>query len=338
MTYTRKIQKIGESLFVSLPKAWVERMQLNRGDAVRLVEHPDGSIAIYPEIKKEDLKQITLDVDIEESTRSLRRRITGAYVDGFDIIKLKAANTFTAEQQNAIREITEALFGLETIQVTSNSITIQCLLTKMLPIENTIQTIHTIIKSMFSETISALRERNPEAAKGVIMRTRDVKRLSLVVHRLLRSLVLFPTERTTEMKPIDSVDFLRVIDRITEISGNVKKIAGSIIAQERSFPNSILEPLLKASVKVLNLYDWSIQALMSKDVWLANRVLDEKLERDFDGLWDLLLKAEEKAEISGPIFSYVHRIIDNLRQIYIYTLEMAEIAIDRAEELSEKEE
>ena len=77
-----------------------------------------------------------------------------------------------------------------------------------------------------------------------------------------------------------------------------------------------------------------MQALMSKDVPLANRVLDEKLELKFDDLGEILLKAEEKAEISGSIFSYISRITDNLKQMYVYALEIAEIAIDRAEELS----
>ncbi|KYH41944.1 MAG: PhoU family transcriptional regulator [Candidatus Bathyarchaeota archaeon B26-2] len=187
---------------------------------------------------------------------------------------------------------------------------------------------------MFSETILALKERNPEASKGVIKRTRDVKRLSLVVHRLLRSLILFPTERPSEMKPIDSVDFLRVIDKTTEVSGAVKKIAESVITEGQTFPNSILDSLLKTSNKVLELYDWSMQALMSKDLELANRVLDEKPKLNFDDLWELLQKEEKKMKISGPAFSHIHRIIDNFKQIYLYALEISEIAIDRAEELS----
>lgn len=335
MSYTRKLQKIGESLFVSLPKSWAEKMQITRGNTVTLVEQLDGSIALYPEVKEDIPRQITLNVDVNESERSLRRRIVGAYVDGFDVIKLEATDKFTEKQQDVIRNITEALFGLEIIEITSNLITIQCLLTKTLPIEKTIWRIHSIIKSMFSETVLALKERNPKAAKGVIKRTRDVKRLSLVVHRLLRSLILFPTKRMPEIKPIDSVDFLRVIDKITESSGSVKKIAESVMMWGQS-PHFILEPLLKICVKVLDLYDWSMQALMSKDVPLANRVLDGKLELDFDNLWDLLMKAEENKEISGSMFSYVHRILDNLKQIHIYALEIAEIAIDRAEEFYEK--
>jgi len=77
-----------------------------------------------------------------------------------------------------------------------------------------------------------------------------------------------------------------------------------------------------------------MQALMSKDVPLANRVLDEKLEPNFDDLWKILSKETILApEISGPILSHIPRIIDSLEQIHVYALEIAEIAIDRAEEL-----
>ncbi len=335
MAYTRRLQKIGQSLFVSLPKTWIKRMQLDKGDSVMLVEQPDDSVVIHPGVKSESLKEIVLNVDVEESTRSLRRKITGAYVDGFDVIRLEAVEKFTNEQQDTIRETTEALFGLEIIEVTSNSITVQCLLAKILPIENTIQRIHSITKSMFSETISALKERNPKEVQGVTKRTQDVRRLSLVMHRLLRSLILFPVERTPEMKAIDSVDFLRVIDKITEVSGSVTKIAESVAMRAASFPDSVLDQLLAICAKILELYDLSMRSLMSKDVSLANNVLDEKLDPDFEDLWEILLREIVlMPEASGPILSHVPRILDHLEQIHLYTLEIAEAAIDRAEELT----
>jgi phosphate uptake regulator len=334
--YTRKTQKIGKSLFVSLPKAWVDKVKLDRGDTVQIVEQPDGSISVYSGVRNDSLRKTSLTVGVNESMLSLRRRLTGAYVDGFDLIRLESAGKFTEEQQNAIRDITENLFGLEIVELSPESITVQCLLTKTLPIERMIERIHVTTKSMFSETLFALRDRDPKIAKGVIRRTHDVKRLSLVIHRLLRRLVLFPTDRIPEMKPIDSVDFLRVIDKITEISGGVRKIAENASMLDQSYSNSVLEELLKTCGQVMNSYDWSMQALISKDIPLANRVLDEKLETEFDDLWDLLQTAEQKGKISAPMFSYIHRTIDNLRQINIYSLEIAEIAIDRAEEVYEK--
>ncbi len=68
---------------------------------------------------------------------------------------------------------------------------------------------------------------------------------------------------------------------------------------------------------------------MSKDVPLANRVLDNK--PTFENLWKLCIRAEERSEISSLTFSHAHRVIDNLKQMHAYAVEIAEIAIDRAE-------
>lgn len=329
MSETRKLQGIGKSLYVSLPKHWTRQMQLKPGDAVTLIQQSDGSMSIYPRVKGESSRQIILDIDAKESRQSLRRRITGAYVGGFDIIQLKAKERLTEEQHNIIREITEALFGLEVIEVTSNLVTIQCLLTKTLPIERTVQRIHSIIKSMFSETISALKEWDINLARGVAKRTRDVERLSLVTHRLLRSQILYPTERSPERSPIDCVDYLRALHGITEVAESVKKVAESFASGEQALPRSISEPLREICALVRNLYDWSIQALTSKDVPLANRVLDGK--PGFENLWELCVRAEDKSEISSLTFSHAHLAIDNLKQMYAYAVEIAEIAIDRAE-------
>lgn len=337
MSYTRKIQKIGESFFVSLPKSWIERNSLGRGDTVTLVEKSDGTISLYGESKKREPKEITLIVEKNEPIRSLRRRLTGAYVDGFDLICLKTENEFSDEQQDAIREITEGLFGLEIVELSSQQIIIQCLLTRTIPIERTINGIHNTIKSMFSETISALEKGEPVKVQGVIRRTRYVKRLSLMVHRLLRSLIAFPEERVEEIKPIDGVDFLRVVERITEISGAVKRIAESVLMWKNHRGNFLIEKLVDLCSRVLRLYDESIQALMYKDIRLANHVIDEKMELEFTNLWNHLMKAEQEPLISASAFPFLHRIIDNLERISIYTVEIAEIAIDHAEESSEKE-
>jgi len=337
LSYTRKIQKIGESFFVSLPKSWIERNSLSRGDTVTLVENQDGTILLYGEPKKREPKEITLIVEKNEPIRSLRRRLTGAYVDGFDLIYLKTETGFSDEQQDAIREITEGLFGLEIVELSSQQIIIQCLLTKTFPIERMISGIHNTIKSMFSETISALEEKKPMKAQGVIRRTRYVKRLSLMVHRLLRSLIAFPEERMEKIKPIDGVDFLRVIERVTEISGSVRRIAESVLMWKSQDEDFLREKLVSLCSKILKLYDESIQALMRKDIWLANHVIDEKMELEFSDIWNYLLKAEQERLISVSEFPFLHRLLDNLERISIHTVEIAEIAIDHAEEASEKE-
>jgi len=335
LSETRKIQEIGKSLYVSLPKDWAEQMQLKRGDIVTLIPQQDGSISVYPEEKEEDFKQIDLEIN-EESEQSLRRRITGAYVDGFDIIQLRTKDRFNDKHHDVIREITEELFGLEVVHSGSNIVTIECLLKPNLPIEKTIDRILNITKAMFDETISALKEHDINLARGVSRRIRDIKRLSLVIYRALRSMILFPTLAAREkMSLVDSVDYLHVLYRITGTAYNIKKSSESIVNMgTQKLPMSVSKRLSETSDLTRKLYEEAIQALISNDIVLADHVLD--VEPDYNELWNLCLKASQNSQITSLTFSYVHRIIDNLTQIQQYAAEIAEIAIDRAETQKKK--
>jgi phosphate uptake regulator len=338
MSEARKLQRIGgNTLYVSLPKRWTKKIQLKHGDKVTLIPQPDDSMYIYPTAKQERPREIILDINGKESRQSIKRGVMAAYVNGFDIINLKAEERFTDEQQVLIREIVDHLFGLELVEVTGNTITIQCLLKQDLPIEKTMQRIHNVILSMFSETVSALKEQNINPVKGLTRRMHDIKRLSLVTNRLLRSLIIFPRSvEVREVSLIDCVDYLQILHIIAEIADNVNKISESVIALgEQTLPKSILEPLCQECLPIQVLYDQSVQALLSKDISLANHVLDSRLT--LDNLWKLCREADEKSEISSLALSYAYLLIDNLKQIQQYADEIAEIAIDRAEAEIKKE-
>jgi len=338
MSETRKLQRIGgNTLYVSLPKRWTNKIQLKQGDKVTLIPQPDDSMYIYPTAKQRSPREIILEINAKESRQSLKRGVTAAYVDGFDIIKLKAEERLTNEQQDVIREIVDHLFGLELIEVTGNTITIQCLLKQDLPIEKTMQRIHNVILSMFSETVSALKEQDINLVKGLTRRMHDIKRLTLVTNRLLRSLIIFPRSvEVREVSLIDCVDYLRILHIIAEIADNVNKISESVMALgEQALPKSILEPLCQECIPIQDLYDQSIRALLSKDISLANHVLDSRLT--LENLWNLCREADEKSEISSLALSYAYLLIDNLKQIQQYSAEIAEIAIDRAEAEIKKE-
>ncbi|MDH5460657.1 MAG: phosphate uptake regulator PhoU [Candidatus Bathyarchaeota archaeon] len=338
MPETRKLQQIGgTSLYVSLPKDWTRQMQLKQGDQVTLAQQSDGSMAVHPTVVPEKPRQIALEIKAEESGRFLKRRIVAAYVDGFDVIQIEAEKRFREDQHDIIREVTEALFGLEVIEVTSNSITIQCLLTPKLPIEKTFQRIHNVISSMFTETISALREHDINLAKSVSKRIQDVERLRLVIYRTLRGSIVFPGAiQQMEMSLIDSVDYLRILHRVTEIADHVNGIAISVVELgEETVPDDIQERICETSGFIRNLYDKSVTALLDQDIQLANETLDSTL--NFEKLWSLCRKADEKSEISSMALLYAYLLIDNLKEIHRYTTEIAEITIERVEGNMRKE-
>ncbi len=331
MSETRKIQKIGNTLYISIPKSWTNQLLLKQGEKVTLVTQQDGSISIYPKTENAKPREITLNVSSKNSTQSLKRGVIAAYLDGFDTIELKTETAFTENQQESIREITNSLFGLEVIEVTSNTITIECLLKQKMPVDKTINRIHNVIMSMFRETISALETRNMELIKGLTRRTEDFKRLSLVTNRLLRSTILFPKpSQTEEISLIDCVDYLQILHITAEITENLKKIAESAVPLiDDQLPKSIMKFIIETSTGIEKLYNDSIQALLSKDILLANDILDTSF--NLTNLWNLCLKANGKSQISNLALANIRLVIDSLEQIQQHTHEIANISIDRAE-------
>ena len=330
MSETRKIQKIGNTLYISIPKAWTDQLQLKHGEKVILVTQQDGSISIFPKSDTQS-REIPLYVNSKSSSQSLKRGIIAAYLDGFDTIEIRTETTFTEVQQDVIRETINSLFGLEVIEVTGNNIIIECLLKQKMPISKTINRIHNVISSMFTETISALEKQNLDLVKGLSRRTQDSKRLSLVTNRLLRSIILFPQpSQTEEITLIDCVDYLQILHITSEITQNLKKIAENINPLiDHEFPASITKLLVETSTGIKKLYNDSIQALLAKDIPLANNILDTSF--NLANLWNLCMKESEKSEISSLTLANICLVIDSLEQIQAHTHEIANISIDRAE-------
>jgi AbrB family looped-hinge helix DNA binding protein len=330
MSETRKIQKIGNTLYISIPKSWTDQLRLKHGEKVTLVKQQDGSISIFPKSETRP-REIPLIVSNKSSRQSLKRGIIAAYLDGFDTIAIKTETTFTEDQQDVIRETINSLFGLEVIEVTGNSIIIECLLKQKMPINKTINRIHNVIMSMFTETISALESQNVELIKGLTRRTHDSKRLSLVTNRLLRSIILFPhPSQTEEITLIDCVDYMQILHITAEITENLKKIAENIDPLiGHHCPSSVMKLLVETSAGIKKLYNDSIQALLRKDIPLANNILDTSF--NLANLWSLCLKANAKSEISSLALANVRLVIDSLEQIQQHTYEIANISIDRTE-------
>lgn len=331
MSETRKIQKIGNTLYISIPKSWTNQLNLKHGEKVTLFSQQDGSISIYPKTEDTHRREITLNITTKSSNQFLKRGIIAAYLDGFDAIKLKTETIFTERQHETIRETINSLFGLELIEVTGNTILIVCLLRQTMPVNKAINRIHNVIMLMFEETISAIETQSADLIKGLTRRTLDIKRLFLVTNRLLRSVILFPKPSEDEdIALIDCVDYLQILHITSEITANINKIAeniNSLRAQQLPFP--IMKLLMETSANIKRLYNDSIQALLSKDIPLANNVLDSSF--DLINLWTLCLKANENSKISNLALVNVRRVIDSLDQIQQHTHEIANISIDRTE-------
>ncbi|MHA1210189.1 MAG: AbrB/MazE/SpoVT family DNA-binding domain-containing protein, partial [Candidatus Freyarchaeota archaeon] len=72
--------------FISLPKDWIKRLGLKRGDLVAIIERGDGALLVDPKYsEREHLRVAEIEMD-----EGFTREITAKYLYGYDIIRLKS--------------------------------------------------------------------------------------------------------------------------------------------------------------------------------------------------------------------------------------------------------
>ena len=101
-SYARRLQKIGSSTLVSLPANWVRQNQLKKGDTIQMELSNDNSIAILP---SKEGNGIIRGFGIDYPARVmdiLINQLFGAYLLGYDNIRIKARSPIDYEDREKI--------------------------------------------------------------------------------------------------------------------------------------------------------------------------------------------------------------------------------------------
>lgn len=89
MAEPRKLIRLGNSSFaIALPKDWVEKSGLEKGDDVFIEKNSNGEITVSPEFKKSEEKKIEISLD-EKNPEFIKRHLHAAYIKGYNTIAFK---------------------------------------------------------------------------------------------------------------------------------------------------------------------------------------------------------------------------------------------------------
>jgi len=115
----RKLIKLGNSSFaIALPKNWIDKAGLKKGDNIFITPNSNGELIIQPKYKKvntEEEEELSLE---GMKTRDINREIIAAYINGINLIKLK----FDKKNSQFVKEVLKDLFGVEIIESKHGSI------------------------------------------------------------------------------------------------------------------------------------------------------------------------------------------------------------------------
>jgi len=228
----RKLQLVGGSTYVlSLPKKWVDEMNLKSGDPVSIVKNVNRSLSILPTGGSQtNISKSRTTITQKESLESIQRRIIAMYLAGYQMIEIHAKGSrIQPDQKKAIRDLVRRnMIGTEIVASTPESMIIQVLSSlPELSINDALKRMFLLTSTMHRQAIDALKEIDMELGEEIIHSDDEVDRFSMYV---LRNLTLaVEHERILReiglKKPSDCISYRIVVKSVERIADHAVSIA-----------------------------------------------------------------------------------------------------------------
>lgn len=178
----RKLVKAGPSSHtIALPKDWLDKNKLAKGDCVYINVKSDQELVISPQISQKQpvRKEITIEIDGKD-IKTIEREITSAYLNNYGTINISGASV--AEKSAELRRVLHNFVALEIAEQTGKQVIAKDLLDLgEVSIEKTIRRMDNTIRSMLQDISN---DENPES---IITRDFDVNRMYFLLFRLLKN-------------------------------------------------------------------------------------------------------------------------------------------------------
>jgi len=265
--FIRRLQKIGSTILVSLPKEWVDSNKLDKTSQVELETGQDSiSISVNKEIRPTKELVISYPLPKEEN---IVADITGAYLLGYDIIQINSKSIIPGEDREKIRNSMRRLVGMEIIEEDSSKINMQFLLdTTTLNPEKILKRMSSIALGMYDDVTQGLISEDKSNLKTLAKRDVEVNRQYFLLVRLLRSTLV--EKRLANIFNLENIDVLdyRVAANLLENAGDtIVELANFIY--NSSLSNEHLKKIFDVVKNFNSLGEKSINAFTKPDRRLA---------------------------------------------------------------------
>ncbi len=331
----RKIMSLGKSsLVISLPKEWMQINDLKKGDAISFTIQHNRSLVVYPSaLKKSEPKEITLSVSQNEEEILITQKILGAFLNGYSGITLTSEKIFTVPQTKAIRNIAGRLY-MRVMEADSRCVYIQNLMDESkASLEQAIQRMHLISRSMCEGAINALKNNDIELAKSVFALDDDVDHFAFFILRILRNAAQDPIlANDLHVDPLDCMDHQMLVYRMEYASDYAADIVRHIImlnGTKQKIPEDVLAIMISAGTDVSEQYVRAVKAFFSKDVSAAVEIMKFKQKMEKVEV-DIASKSFTGPQKSAELVCGICSIRDNIKRISHCAFSIAELSVNRA--------
>ncbi|MHA1964400.1 MAG: PhoU domain-containing protein [Candidatus Thorarchaeota archaeon] len=277
MVNIRRLQqtggKNGSSFLIILPKDWVVRQKLSKGDPVVVAEREDGCLIVDPRLPKAGERRTTT-AQIEQN---LRWEITSRYLLGFDEIRIVSKEPITNNQRDDLKRIIKRFVALEVTEEDDHQIVVRCLVDPAtLPVSTAMRRMHLIASRMINDSLVAYFDGAKDVADEVVQRDEEVDRLFFLIVRQLRSAIQYP--RMSEMMnltPVEALDFRLAVHQIERIADLAVDIAQKVEEPIDASLRKKIEPIVE---KVSEMFSDAVNNLFKFNPKKVKSVIESEKE------------------------------------------------------------
>ena len=350
----RRVQCTGRgSYIISLPKEWVEDLELKRGSEIAFNIEPDSTLMLVPRKIQEKEgrgnsakpKEYFISVDPKENIQATLRMIRALYAIGADIIRVHFKNTkdsmpFKNEIKNLARD---SFLGSEIIEETTDEITLQILIKHSeFPIEKAVRRMAIVALAANRDAIAALRDKSTALFDSVIHSHNDVNRLGLYIVRQLKYGIERNLYRELGFKtPKEFLLYRIAVNDIESIAQNAMNIINNLGSLQKMIDDETLyvrdpideeiyNQLVTYSSQAHQLYDDAIKALFKREYKDAERLISKR--ESLKPLENELIMVMSTKKTDPNVASVLRLIFDSSRRIMDYSGNMAELTLNRTVE------
>ena len=268
----RRLQKIGSSVLMSLPAEWIKTLGLKKGDILSIENNHDNSITIFPARDRNSQgTEITIHL-FGLSHDKLINQIYGAYLLGYDLIKIVGRTQIDYENREIIKNAMRNLIGLEIVDEDGLNMTIQFLLdARSLNISKILKQMSSIVNGTHRDIVSAMK--TGETHIDLLVRGRDdeVNRQYFLIVRLIRTAMMDRRLASSlDLSNIDILDYRIAANHLENAGDLISKLSSQLSG---SFDEIKYKKIIEGNYLILEMQEKSISGFITKDTEKSSQVV-----------------------------------------------------------------
>jgi len=281
----RKLQVTGKSSYiVSLPKNWIKKNEIKKGDELAILEDADGLLRISSVRKAETKQKLIPEIAIDNLSKAeLQAIIIGNYVAGLEGFKMIAREgSLSTPKRKVITNIINTLAGFEIISESPELIEVKNLLEPSnFQIGEVVKRLALLSSLMMNDLVYSVKENKLELLEDIIAQDNEIDRLYLLVRRLLmigsRDVVV---AKKIGIDGSDScIAWSFILDNIEKVADHIVEIAESIPpVLKGEIPEEIFEPFKESLELIRGLLEKILNALIEARIGLEDMNVNNTLE------------------------------------------------------------